>query len=298
MNTKTENNNSANNSVFLDNLFTLCSRRKVEAKDALNGAGINSGYIERWQNGEAVTYEMLGLLSIYFHIPVDYFFELSVNEKLLGNSVERTPNKPFEFLYETLLALCGDKRAKTEYKQIVVMSFIDFTITPYDVEQLLLASQNKKDFTPSQKLAAYYILSLVYKPAIPKGLVDEYEKEIELLNKMGCKDIVSWLNPLTDFRFDNNHIRKTIRCVINAADVKNCWISFIRFHEHNVREISDLCVADYIEFYCPAVNNILNHLKIHYQTVDNEDWDELINGLFGVDATVYGVCQKHNISVS
>ena len=120
MNTKTENNNSANNSVFLDNLFTLCSRRKVEAKDALNGAGINSGYIERWQNGEAVTYEMLGLLSIYFHIPVDYFFELSVNEKLLGNSVERTPNKPFEFLYETLLALSGDKRAKTEYKQIVV----------------------------------------------------------------------------------------------------------------------------------------------------------------------------------
>ena len=68
MNTKTENNNSANNSVFLDNLFTLCSRKKVEAKDALNGAGINSGYIERWQNGETVTYEMLGLLSFYFHI--------------------------------------------------------------------------------------------------------------------------------------------------------------------------------------------------------------------------------------
>lgn len=298
MNTKTENNNSANNSVFLDNLFTLCSKRKIEAKDALKGAGIYSGYIERWQNGEAVTYEMLGLLSIYFHIPVDYFFRLSVDEDTPDDNIEQTPKKPFEFLYETLLAICGDKRAKAEYKQIVVMSFTDYIITPYEVEQLLLASQNKKDFSPSRKLTAYHILSLVKKSAIPKGLVDEYEKEIELLDKMGCKDIVSWLNPLTDFYFDNNLIRKTIRCVIDAADVKNRWISFIRFHEHNVREISDLCVADYIEYYCPAVNNILKHLKIHYQTVDNEDWDELINGLFGVDATVYGVCKKHNISVS
>lgn len=55
MNTKTENNNSANNSVFLNNLFALCSGRKVEVKDALKGAGIYSGYIERWQNGETVT---------------------------------------------------------------------------------------------------------------------------------------------------------------------------------------------------------------------------------------------------
>ena len=90
MNTKTENNNSANNSVFLNNLFALCSGRKVEVKDALKGAGIYSGYIERWQNGETVTYEMLGLLSIYFHIPVDYFFRLSVDEETLDDINRQT----------------------------------------------------------------------------------------------------------------------------------------------------------------------------------------------------------------
>ena len=110
MNTKTEITNSANNSVFLDNLFTLCSRKKVEAKDALNGAGINSGYIERWQNGETVTYEMLGQLSIYFHIPVDYFFRLSVDEETLDDSTERTLKKSFELLYEMLLVLCHHTR--------------------------------------------------------------------------------------------------------------------------------------------------------------------------------------------
>ena len=106
-----------------------------------------------------------------------------------------------------------------------------------------------------------------------------------------------WAEQKTDFYFDNNLIRKTIHCVIEASDVKNRWIGFIRFYEHNVREISDLCVADYIEYYCPAVNNILKHLKIHYQTESYEDWEDMINGLFGVEATVNGVCKKHNISI-
>lgn len=66
MNTKTENNNSANNSVFLNNLFALCSGRKVEVKDALKGAGIYSGYIERWQNGETVTYPDLEEITSMF----------------------------------------------------------------------------------------------------------------------------------------------------------------------------------------------------------------------------------------
>ena len=80
MNTKTENNNSAKNRVFLNNLAALCSRRNVDMKEAFKAAGLNSDYIEDLKNDGDVTCEILVMLSFYFHIPVDYFFELSINQ--------------------------------------------------------------------------------------------------------------------------------------------------------------------------------------------------------------------------
>lgn len=297
MNTKTENNNSANNSVFLNNLFALCSGRKVEVKDALNGAGINSRYIERWQNGEAVTYEMLGLLSIYFHIPVDYFFRLSVDEETLNDSTERTLKKSFEFLYEMLLVLCRDNEAKVKYKQVFAVCKISLP-SFFDEKGLKYALENNHSLTPSQLMSAYYVLSNIKNHSIRTDLAEECEREIQLLNKLGCKDVVSWSNPLKNFHFEHNQIKSILRYVIKSADVRNQWIKYIRFNEHYIYEIKNSNIVSFINDSCPDVVSYIRHLNFYCHYEDGRDLGKMIYEIFGDEATAVGVCEKYHISVS
>lgn len=296
MNTKTENNNSANNSVFLNNLFALCSGRKVEVKDALNGAGINSGYIERWQNGEAVTYEMLGLLSIYFHIPVDYFFELSVNEEMLDDSVKLTPKKPFKFAYDLLCALCDNSGIDDVYKEILDESCI--TLPPcFDAPKLknkIISGQlNNSDY-----LSLFYLLSEIEEGVIPDDAHNEYKREMETLYEKKCKDTVNWSNLLKAFHFSHNQFERILRYAIKAADIKKLWRDYIRFNEHHIDEIHFKNVISYIVNCCPALDCFIHFMFNYCQPADGENIDNMINEYFGDEATAVGVCRKHNISIS
>lgn len=296
MNTKTENNNSANNSVFLDNLFTLCSRRKVEAKDALNGAGINSGYIERWQNGEAVTYEMLGLLSFYFHIPVDYFFELSINEEMLDGSVELTPKKPFEFAYKVLCALCDNYKINDVYKEIIEESCISLPPcfdAPKLKNKILSGQLNNSDY-----LSLFYLLTVIEVTAIPDDLYGEYNREMEILNEKKCNETVNWCNMLREFKFTHKQFEKIIRFAIKTADIKKLWRDYVRFYEHHIDEIDFRNASSYITNCCPAIADFIRYIDDYCNPADISNIDKIINECFGDEATAVGVCEKYHISVS
>ena len=297
MNTKTEITNSPKYSTFFNNLITLCNRYNVNIYDAVRRAGICNDYIERWKNGDEVTYGMLGLLSIYFHIPVDYFFRLSVNADKLGDSIERTLKKPFEFLYEILLVICRDNEAKVKYKQVVAVSEISLPAF-FDEKGLKYALESNHSLTPSQMQSAYYVLSKIKKNCIRTDLAEECEKEIQLLNKMGCKDVINWSNPLKNFHFEHNHIKSILRYVIKSADVRNQWIKYIRFNEHYIYEIKNSNIVSFINDSCPDVVSYMRHLNFYCHYEDGRDLGKMIYEIFGDEATAVGVCDKYHISVS
>lgn len=297
MNNEIEIRRVGKNSTFLNNLLTLCNARNIEMDEALRRSGICCDYIEQWTNGEDVTYEMLSLLSSGLAIPVDFFFQLSVNEDTLKDSLEQKLKQSFEFLYEMLLVLCCDNKAKVKYMQVYAVSKI--SLPPFfDKEGLKYALENNYSFTPSQRMSAYYVLSSIKKHGIRTDLAKECEKEIQLLNKMGCEDVISWSNPLKNFHFEHDHIKSILRYVIESADVRMQWIKYIRFNEHYISEIQDSNIVSFINNCCPDVVRYIRHLNFYCHYEDGRDLGKMIYEIFGDEATAVGVCEKYHISIS
>lgn len=60
--------------MFYNQFIKICKARNIKPSPVLKDIGLSSGNLKRWENGASVTYETLNKLSIYFDIPVNYFF--------------------------------------------------------------------------------------------------------------------------------------------------------------------------------------------------------------------------------
>lgn len=251
-------NDTTTDSLFYTNFLKLCDVYCITSSTVLNGINVSTDCIEQWKKGENISYEILDKLSSYFDIPVDYFFRVYDNRHIIGKRSKQAIENPFGFAYEILLALCCDKNAKAEYKEIVQRSWI--RLPPFFDEKSLKDVLKTGKFTPSLLMSVYYILSKIEKSAIPKGLCAEYERELNILCDKGCNRIVSWSNPLIVFHFRHTHIMAIIRLIIKSAGVKRLWRNYIRFNERYIADIRHKEIIDYIANCCPAVHKLLMYL--------------------------------------
>ena len=84
--------------MFYDQLLKICKERNVKPTPLVKSLGLSAGNLKRWQEGATVNSDILMMLSDYFGVPVDYFFEdYSDNsgdaaENLEGNSMSKVYN--------------------------------------------------------------------------------------------------------------------------------------------------------------------------------------------------------------
>ena len=84
--------------MFYDQFIKLCNERNVKPTPLVKSLGLSAGNLKRWQEGATVNSDILMMLSNYFDVPVDYFFEeysedkKDPEEKLAGNSMEKVYN--------------------------------------------------------------------------------------------------------------------------------------------------------------------------------------------------------------
>ena len=84
--------------MFYDQLLKICKERNVKPTPLIKSLGLSAGNLKRWQEGATVNSDILMMLSDYFGVSVDYFFEdYSDNsgdpaEKLEGNSMSKVYN--------------------------------------------------------------------------------------------------------------------------------------------------------------------------------------------------------------
>lgn len=84
--------------MFYDQLLKICKERNVKPTPLIKSLGLSAGNLKRWQEGATVNSDILMMLSDYFGVPVDYFFEdYSDNsgdpaKKLEGNSMSKVYN--------------------------------------------------------------------------------------------------------------------------------------------------------------------------------------------------------------
>lgn len=61
--------------MFYNQLMKLCKERNIKPTPLVKTLGLSTANLRRWQNGATVNSDILAMLSEYFNVPVDYFFE-------------------------------------------------------------------------------------------------------------------------------------------------------------------------------------------------------------------------------
>ena len=80
--------------MFYNQLMKLCKERNIKPTPLVKTLGLSTANLRRWQNGATVNSDILAMLSEYFNVPVDYFFEDDNAEAQMaisddGNSIKK-----------------------------------------------------------------------------------------------------------------------------------------------------------------------------------------------------------------
>ncbi len=83
--------------MFYNQLMKLCKERNIKPTPLVKTLGLSTANLRRWQNGATVNSDILAMLSEYFNVPVDYFFEDDNAEAQMaisddGNSIKKVYN--------------------------------------------------------------------------------------------------------------------------------------------------------------------------------------------------------------
>ena len=158
--------------MFYDQFIKLCNERNVKPTPLVKSLGLSAGNLKRWQEGATVNSDILMMLSNYFDVPVDYFFEeysedkKDPEEKLAGNSMEKVYNVLKAHPDHIASMLSGQMPSKSDMQRIA--EYLNYSVESLISESALLAYPEKDEKGLSAIPAKDLVLNIMTKLAASK----------------------------------------------------------------------------------------------------------------------------------
>lgn len=166
--------------MFYDKFIQLCELHNEKPTPLLNKLGISSTNLKRWKNGSSISFDTVKMLSDYFKVQVNYFFDEdddpSVEYVKSGNSLKEVynsfkahPDYIASFLngFDDVLPQYSDYERISDYMHIDMR----YLMTPEQYSRLNALPEKARASKHNNIPARDMILSILGK--LPAG--DEYK---------------------------------------------------------------------------------------------------------------------------